>query len=261
MKEAGLERIRNWFTLFLRTYKAPGYGESENILLKEDHSRRVSSEITGLAMDLGLSADDMRLAEAVGLLHDIGRFEQYLRYGTFVDSASVDHAELGARILEGRGILEGLVFEEKKVFLYAVRNHSRFSIPDGASGREAFFTKLLRDADKLDILKVMRDYYESGNATDEDAVGLNLPIDGDISPEVIEDIRNESTVNASHLRNQNDFKLLQISWVYDINFTPSMKRVLKRGCVEYLRSLLPSHPETDDVVSSALDFAVSFVAP
>ena len=33
------------------------------------------------------------------MLHDIGRFEQIKRYGTFNDSKSVDHGEFGADLL------------------------------------------------------------------------------------------------------------------------------------------------------------------
>ena len=42
----------------------------------------------------------MRIAEAVALLHDVGRFEQYKRYGTFNDRKSVNHAALGVEIMK-----------------------------------------------------------------------------------------------------------------------------------------------------------------
>ena len=39
------------------------------------------------------------------MLHDIGRFEQIRRFGTFNDVQSVDHAEFGADLLFKEGLI------------------------------------------------------------------------------------------------------------------------------------------------------------
>ena len=44
-----------------------------------------------------------------GLLHDVGRFEQLRRYGTFIDAQSIDHAEFGADRLFRQGKIRDYV--------------------------------------------------------------------------------------------------------------------------------------------------------
>jgi len=251
MKSEVADSIRDWFSMYVGTFRAAGYGELENISLKENHCRRVSIEIAGLGAELGLDESELNLAEIIGLLHDVGRFEQYSRYGTFVDALSVNHARLGSRIIENSGILEELEPAEREIIHRAIINHSGLSIPPDEGERPAFFSRLLRDADKLDIWKVMLDYYSKGGGGD-DAVGLNLPPDGEVSEEVLDDLYAGRPVDSSNIRNQNDFKLLQIGWVYDINFAPAMLKVLERGYLERLAALLPESKEVEEAVSAVL---------
>jgi hypothetical protein len=236
--------------MYVQTFRAAGYGELENVALKEDHCLRVRREMGELGAELELSGPDIMLAEATGLLHDVGRFEQYSRYGTFVDAVSVDHARLGCRILMNSGILDGLSTGESVIIRRAVMNHSALEIPEDLDERAGFFLRLLRDADKLDIWRVMLDYYSSGGGSEDEAVGLNLPDTPGVSDEVLDDLYAGRPVNAANLRNQNDFKLLQAGWVYDINFAPSMARVRQRRYLEKLRSYLPDSEEVREALDS-----------
>ena len=254
MKIEQADRVRDWFSMYVGTFRAAGYGQLDNISLKENHCRRVSREISGLGAELGLDESELNLAEVIGLLHDVGRFEQYSRHGTFVDALSVNHARLGSRIIENSGILEEIEPFEKEIIHRAIINHSGLRVPPHEDERPAFFSRLLRDADKLDIWKVMLDYY-SGGGGENDAVGLNLPPEGEVSEEVLEDLYAARPVDASNLRNQNDFKLLQIGWIYDINFAPAMLRVLERGYLERLAALLPESEEVKEAVNAAIEEA------
>ena len=60
-------------------------------MLKEKHSLRVCNEILNIGKNHNLTDNNLRLAEAMALFHDIGRFEQYTRYQTFVDKKSENH--------------------------------------------------------------------------------------------------------------------------------------------------------------------------
>lgn len=51
--------------------------------LKVDHSLRVASLCDRIADSLGMQGQAKELAWLLGMLHDIGRFEQLRRYGTF----------------------------------------------------------------------------------------------------------------------------------------------------------------------------------
>ena len=68
------------------------------VLLKRDHSLRVHAFAVRIAK---IEAPDLLpLCRAAALMHDIGRFEQFERFGTFRDDVSVDHGNLGAEILK-----------------------------------------------------------------------------------------------------------------------------------------------------------------
>ena len=69
------------------------------IALKVAHILRVSELSKKIATSLNLSEEDIKLAELIGLLHDIGRFEQVRKYNTFIDKISINHGEYGVKIL------------------------------------------------------------------------------------------------------------------------------------------------------------------
>ena len=67
----------------------------EKIRLKIYHTYRVAEICERIAQSLSLSKEDVDLAWLLGMLHDVGRFEQLKRYGTFSDAQSIDHAHFG----------------------------------------------------------------------------------------------------------------------------------------------------------------------
>ena len=68
---------------------------NKDIKKKYLHSYRVMSLSKKYAQLLGWNKHDIELASLIGLLHDIGRFEQLKIYNTFDDSKSIDHAHYG----------------------------------------------------------------------------------------------------------------------------------------------------------------------
>ncbi len=72
---------------------------NQRIALKIEHSKRVADLCERIAKSNGLKRDDLDLAWTIGLLHDMGRFEQLRRWGTFLDARSTNHAKLGAEVL------------------------------------------------------------------------------------------------------------------------------------------------------------------
>lgn len=135
-------------------------------LLKYDHTMRVAELCDGIARARDMTSGDIDLAWLCGLLHDIGRFEQLRIWGTFCDSESIDHAELGLVILEGGG-LSGVDLRdagdllqfindgnEASIIRMAVGLHSVFRLPSDLDNRVRTFCEIVRDADKVDIIRV-----------------------------------------------------------------------------------------------------------
>lgn len=247
IEKADLVNIRTWFSDYVSAYKKGDPGIQENIELKEDHTSRVCKEILTVGEKLGLSDDELRLAEIIALLHDVGRFEQYARYGTFNDRISVNHAQLGIDILEENKVLKDLDPEIRDIVIKSISHHNRPALPEEEDESCIFYTRLLRDADKLDIWKVVTDYYHRNNEKRNAGLELDLPDSPGVSPGVVEDIRNKRAVNMKNINNLNDFKLLQMAWVFDINFQPTLEIIRERHYLDKIKSVLPHTPETGEI--------------
>lgn len=134
------------------------------INLKFTHTFRVCANCEEIAKGLNLSDVDIDFAWLLGLLHDVGRFEQIRRFGTFNDAVSIDHAHLGADLLFSEGLIwefiapieeqPATIMEELLLLERAIRLHNIYRLPYNLTAREKFFCDLIRDADKLDIFRV-----------------------------------------------------------------------------------------------------------
>ncbi len=242
--------LHNWMHTYVEQFMDGDKEFTRNIVLKAEHSKRVHREIRSLGIELDLHRRDLELAETMGLLHDIGRFEQYARYKTFRDSQSEDHAALGVKVLKRHKVLNSYSQTDQQLINTAIAQHNRAHLPSGQSARQLWFTRLLRDSDKLDIWKVVTDYYAEDQNSRNDAVELGLPDTPGVSEGVLRDLLQRKVVEFPHMHNLNDFKLLQMGWVFDLNFTPSLRRVQSREYLEKIRSVLPNSPQIDEIYAS-----------
>ncbi|MCR5675350.1 MAG: HD domain-containing protein [Lachnospiraceae bacterium] len=150
------EQVKRAFTEYAGHYDA----EDVKIRLKIDHTYRVAAFTERIAKSLSLDRADVELAWLSGMLHDIGRFEQLKRYGTFIDRLSVDHAELGADLLFADGLIGSFadlddVPERRAMLETAIRLHNKLALPEDLNDRMRMFSDILRDADKCDIFRVL----------------------------------------------------------------------------------------------------------
>ena len=134
--------------------------QEDRILSKVKHTMRVACFCERIAESLHMNRQEVDFCWYLGLLHDIGRFEQVKRFGTFLDSASVDHAEFGADLLFREGLIAsfpqaGLPSGWREMAETAIRQHNKLRIQEGVSERLLCFCQVLRDADKTDIFRVV----------------------------------------------------------------------------------------------------------
>jgi putative nucleotidyltransferase with HDIG domain len=239
--------MKDWFSSYVKTFKQGDKNFQENIILKEKHTMQVCKEILNIGEQLGLNDNELCLAEIIALFHDIGRFEQYARYKTFVDRQSEDHAELGMKILKRNNVLSGFDDPAKSLVFRTIRYHNRVSLPQNETEPCLFFTKLLRDADKLDIWRVVTDYYHRKDGGRNSAIELGLPDTSGFSGEVYRDLIHKRIVDVGHVKNLNDFKLLQIGWIFDINFEPTFHSIRSRRYLEMIRDVLPETKKIQEI--------------
>ena len=113
-----------------------------NITLKIDHTFRVMDLCEEIAKSLNLTKEDIAIAKLCGLLHDIGRFEQWSRYKTFADSKSIDHGDFGANLLKEKKFMRKFNNDEKidDLIIKVVKNHNKYKLEEGLTERESLFS-------------------------------------------------------------------------------------------------------------------------
>ncbi len=237
--------LKSWFRDYVRTYHSNNSQYQRNIDLKYEHTLSVCKEIVNIGRTLKLSGENIQFAEITALFHDVGRFEQYRRYGTFVDMKSENHSVIGINVLKEKKVLKDLQTETKKLILCTIENHNRFKLPEGESEACLFFSKLLRDADKLDIWRVVIQYYQNMHLSRNSGIELDLPDRDEISDQVYHDLMSEKLVRTEHLKTLNDFKLLQMGWIYDIYFSKTYELIQERGYLQSIRDTLPNTEKMD----------------
>lgn len=254
MDKTTLAEFKKWFDAYIATFRCENEADQKNINLKIDHTYRVCAEIITVGQSLGLSQGQLCLAEALALFHDVGRFEQYQRYKTFADHRSEDHAQLGIAILVKNRILDNLNAETRQLLLQVIANHNQAKIPKHTAGDCLTFSQLLRDADKLDIWKLVTDYYRDKNHQPNAVIELNLPDTEGISPKVFSDLMSCRIVLKEHVKNLNDFKLLQVGWVFDVHFTKTFELIKERHYLEQIFAVLPKDRQISDIARHAFAF-------
>ncbi|GAB6907995.1 HD domain protein [Desulfosarcina cetonica] len=243
--------LKRWFDTYSRSFLSGDPSADGAHSLKIAHTRRVCEIIVHLGKTMGLSARQLGLAEAIGLFHDLGRFEQFRRFGTFNDRLSVNHAALSVDILETTGILNDLPMADRSIIMDAVRFHNAPSLPGNKPEENTFFMRLIRDADKLDIWKVFADYCRMGKRPEPAIVQhlSDLPI---CSPAIIKAILEKRMANFKEMKSINDFKLLQLSWVFDLQFPESLALAATQGNLQVIAQSLPADASVQQAISVVL---------
>jgi hypothetical protein len=255
MEQAQLDELHHWFDTYVQTYNDIDEEGFRNILLKVEHTRKVCEVMELLATGEGLTPDEARIAASVALLHDVGRFPQYRRWRTFRDSDSDNHARLGIEVIREQGLLKNLPETERLIIEEAVRFHNLLALPLRFTSPSALFIRLIRDADKLDIWRVFLDYFRQPEDLRPSAVTLGFPDLPEVTPACVRELAAGRVIRLEDVRVLNDFKLLQISWVYDLNFRSAYSLLRQRGYIAALAATIP----LDESAAQAVALAVAAI--
>ena len=201
-------------------FTAPYLAYGDMIRLKIDHSLRVRDLCADIARHLCFSPADTETAALCGLLHDIGRFEQWRRFGTFDDLASADHGDLGEELLRTDGLLEAFADHDHDVILAAAVYHGRYSLPDTLDARTRMFVNITRDADKIDILSLLAD---RGQAKKTHGSIISSP--------VYRAALNGKAIRKQDMTTKADVIAMYLALVFDLNYRISFELLEKNGSI------------------------------
>jgi putative nucleotidyltransferase with HDIG domain len=247
-----LSRARDFFDRYVDGFLTGDPGFDENIAIKREHSLHVAAHAAAIADSLGLAPDLDRACRLAGLFHDLGRFEQYREWRTFDDRSSVNHGRLGCLLLGRTPALAGETDRVRGLVRAAVVLHNRFRLPRAVAADHLLATRVVRDADKLDIFRVMTAHFAPGRALNP-VVTLGLRDEPAAwSEDIAAAIRERRLAEYGKMAYVNDFKLLLLSWVYDLNFAAARRILLGSGLIQRLVAQLPAAPDMDALAGQAL---------
>ena len=227
----------------------------EKIRLKVEHTYYVADLSDRIAHSLELSEHDIDMAWLIGMLHDVGRFEQIRKYGTFSDAESIDHAAYAVKLLFGSGTDEGRIsdyidiedienntdmVEDVSIIKSAVLNHNTYRIKEGLDMRTQLFCNIVRDADKLDIFRVICDtpIEEIYDVTTDELMN------SETTEEVMEAFRKKHAVLRSLKKTPVDNIVSHLALVFELVFHESIVIAKEQGYVEKLMNFKSDNERT-----------------
>ncbi len=210
---------------------------------KYEHSLRVLENACQITESLSIPENRARLCHIAALVHDIGRFPQYTRYKTLDDQRSEDHGLLGSREVLDNRLPAGLDEDELRVVAESVLLHNKRSLPADLPEDVRFIVSVVRDADKLDIIKVLLGRLHSAGQSSSELT-LNLkPHPTAYTTAVFDDVMNGRNAPYDRLCWANDLTIAMCAWVYDLNFPVSRTILVDQGLLDRLFDALPRLPE------------------
>ena len=245
-----------------------GYRGADGLLpvmmrLKRVHTGFVVKNAELIADGERFDAPTREAALAAALLHDTGRYEQLRLYNTFRDSDSVDHAVFSHDIVRDKGWLETAFpdAQTRNAVLKAILYHNRRDVPDGLDELTEACSHTVRDADKLDIFRVLEDQVEHTDWRSDSRAFWNLAVGDPPNPTVLDCIEKRLPVDYQHIKSLSDFVLIQVGWMTSgLHYATSRRLCRERGHLEFRRGFL--HKLTDDPsVDKVCDITASCMTP
>ena len=221
-----MEVAKRAFAEYVKKYDI----ENGKVALKVKHIYKVAEVSKEIAIKNNFNSEEQKLAELIGLLHDIGRFDQIKIYNTFVDCKSENHAVLGVKVLFEQGLIREFVKDDKydEIIKTAILNHNKGRIDEGLDENTLKFCKVIRDADKVDIFRVLlnedfKDAYEKEDLSNET-----------ITDEIYNEFMNNHYIVYKNRETVADIMVSHIAYVFDFNYKFCLEKIRNEKYIEKL---------------------------
>lgn len=247
-----IEKCKNRFLEYVKEYDCT----NDLISLKVVHTLGVASYSEIIAKSLGLDEDKVKLAYIIGILHDIGRFEQVRITNTYSDRGGINHTDMGIKILfEDNMITEFIDTREyDETIKHAISNHSLFKINDGLNDETLMFAKIIRDADKLDIFKVFKN-----NDVIQVGIDSGFKDTDEYSKDVLDAFYKGYQLDRSHLIYLFDWYINMIAFTYDLYYKKSFELVKEEKFFDIIFESMKEKKKHNDDLNIILDDMKLFI--
>lgn len=248
-----IEHAKKAFERYLDQYDR----EDDKIKLKIVHTYGVVRCMNQITKKMGLSKEERKLAELIALLHDIGRFEQLKRFGSF-EPGLMDHAAYGAEILFEEGMIREFIEDSRydEIIRMAIERHSAYKLIGISDPCALLHAKLIRDADKLDNCRVkLEDAVETMLDVSAEEVGKQQ-----ISPEVLAQVYQKTSIDNKTRNTKMDYWVSYVAYFFDINFPETLEIIQEHQYVDRIIRRIPySNIDTAKKMRQIGDFVNEYI--
>ena len=214
MTPTDFAQLECFFDAYTRRFAGPDGRFHPMQQLKVEHSWRVVANAERILAAEKWQEAQVLLGKACALLHDVGRFPQYAEYRSFEDSKSFNHATRSVAVLRDEGVLDALRAEERERILVSVGCHNLRELSPTLLPEHAACAHLVRDADKLDIFRILEETVRKGHLDDHPEIAWSLPAHERVNPDILAAIRAGQGVHYELVRSMCDFVLIQVGWLH-----------------------------------------------
>ena len=189
------------------------------IATKYIHTLMVVKVTSMICEKMGLSENDTDLAVNIALFHDLGRFKEVVRQQKF-NNLKFDHGCYSNKILFNDGFIDNFNINDEDYLLIrkAIYYHNKKDLGNDLDEREEFFCKLIRDADRIDIFRVL-------------SFNENI-FEGISSNELLDTFHSNGSINIKDLKTRGDRVLLRFGFIKLFSFPESFMVLNEIGFFE-----------------------------
>ncbi len=234
-----------WYDAYVSEFSSENNEIQINIDLVKEHNSRVLENVSELGLSINLEESDLLILQTAAMLHDIGRFKQLVKHNTYADNDESNHIKIGLDVIREHNVLNDLEEVDRILIEDCVKFHDTSVLPKINDEYSLNLIQLLRDADRIDVLRIVSEYYTHKKIYPNRHLDMELKDMPGISKEISKAIMDEKIANRDDVKNVNDLKLSQMSWIFDMNNKRSFKMISEKG---YVKAIFETLPKNDDVI-------------
>ena len=239
MTRDSLDTLKSRYHAYVDTFRAADGTLPQMLQLKLDHTLCVVENARLIMGGERWPEAARATGEACALLHDAGRYSQLSEFGTFQDARSIDHAARGVAVIGDGQWLAELPPDERNAVIAAVALHNKKEVPSLLAKGTADLAHLVRDADKLDIFRVLESAIVDGSLERNPEIAWDLQVKGAPSPEVVEAVSRGLPVSYTWIKTLSDFVLIQVGWLNGgLYFRTALRLAKERQVLEFREDFL-----------------------
>lgn len=246
-----LEQFREEYNQILSSVETKDFAQQQAFDQWKRHNEKVVENILLLGQSLDMEDGEMRMAEILALFHDIARFRDISTSPYYPKLTETGHAEAGAELLSLLPSYKELEAAKQEILQKVTIFHNKPELPKKENEIVVYYLKLLRDADKLDTLRMTAEFLTYRDIKVSPSDTLNLSKRPTISENIYKAISNDVMPKKEDMVTYNDYVLLQLSWVFEFTYRKTYLLLNQRQYVKRLYDALPKNDAIIDIYRKA----------